>query len=163
MFLSNALPINSIIPLVYSSNIKILSNWNHYSTTNKVGLTETDHQWYRRLLPMLHINWSNWTQETDGDTWRWSGKNLWYMKVSRSNITIRDNRWHLLNFSFLYFKTTLSWAPVSRGVENWNSQTGWEERQLNDMKHLSEDSGMLAYQNKHHYIFSESTALGGTC
>lgn len=45
-------------------------------------------------------------------------------------------------YSFLYtLKWTVSWAPVCQGVVSWNRKTGWGERQLNDMKHLS---GMLA-------------------
>lgn len=62
-------------------------------------------------------------------------------------------------FTFYTLKQTASWAPVRRGGESWNSQTGWEERQLNATKHLSENSGMSVYQNEHHYIFSKSIAL----
>lgn len=164
-FWSDALLVNSTIQLVFSANI----------TSCPSEIMTAPHRrlvWLKNTVSRTDVccwccTWSVQIERPEHN--RLTGAlqdDLWNMLFIRSNMksgVILTNLKIEIYSTINSWNQTVSWAPVCWGVESWNRQTARGGRQLNDMKHLSEDSGTSAYQKKHHYIFSKSINYRGTC
>lgn len=80
--------------------------------------------------------------------------------VDRSNMTSGEinevfaENSYITRHSFLQYPELLSVVMLKAD----SGRQAQDERQLNELKHLSVNSGMSAYLKKHHDIFKKSTA-----